>query len=359
MLAITDLSEVQSVKIAVLCGGLSNERDVSISSGTGIARALREAGHRVVLVDLFLGYTKPFESADELFTESGENDPFIVGETAPDLAQVRAMRPGQGKVGPQVLEICRQADIVFLALHGEEGENGKVQALLDLYGIRYTGSGYLGSAIAMNKGLTKSLLKEAGIAVPGGIVLQKGEKPAELPEFPCVVKPVSGGSSVGTTIVQNEAEFKAALDLSFAYEDSAIIEGFVSGRELTVGVIDGKAMPVIEIRPKNGFYDYKNKYQPGLTEELCPAPLTPEETVQVQRLAEQVFTVLKLDAYGRMDFILDAKGRFFCLEANTLPGMTPTSLVPQMGAAMGLSYAQLCEKLIDASVKRYEREAAE
>jgi len=341
------------MKIAVLCGGLSNERDVSISSGTGIARALRGRGHRVVLVDLFLGYTDGPVS-EELFTEEERDGAFFVAEAAPDLNAVRAMRPGQDRIGPHVLEICRLADIVFLALHGEEGENGKLQALLDLYGIRYTGSGYLGSAVAMNKSLTKIVLREAGIPVPGGITVEKGRTPYDDPGFPCVVKPCSGGSSVGTTIVQSEAEYASALELAFRFEDSVLAEHFVSGRELTVGVLGGKAMPVIEIIPKSGFYDYKNKYQPGLTEELCPAPLTTEETAAVQKLAERVYGALGLEAYGRVDFILDSQGVFYCLEANTLPGMTPTSLIPQMGTAMGYDYGELCEKLLEESLKKYE-----
>ena len=338
------------MKIAVLCGGLSNERDVSISSGTGIARALRALGHPTVLIDLFLGCA----SADDgLFTTDERDSAFFVKENVPDLASVRAMRPGQGLIGPNVLEVCRAADIVFLALHGEEGENGKIQALFDLYGIRYTGSGYLGSAVAMNKSLTKTILTQAGIPVPKGLLLHRGQEPFADPGFPCVVKPCSGGSSVGTTIAFDPEEYASALELAFRYEDSVIAEGYIEGRELTVGVIDGKAMPVIELIPKNGFYDYKNKYQAGLTVELCPAPITEAETESVQRLAERVYAALGLEAYGRADFIMDRDGVIYCLEANTLPGMTPTSLIPQMGAAMGMDYGALCQKLIDVSLKKY------
>ena len=338
------------MKIAVLCGGLSNERDVSISSGTGIARALRALGHPTVLIDLFLGCA----SADDgLFTTDERDSAFFVKENVPDLASVRAMRPGQGLIGPNVLEVCRAADIVFLALHGEEGENGKIQALFDLYGIRYTGSGYLGSAVAMNKSLTKTILTQAGIPVPKGLLLHRGQEPFADPGFPCVVKPCSGGSSVGTTIAFDPEEYASALELAFRYEDSVIAEGYIEGRELTVGVIDGKAMPVIELIPKNGFYDYKNKYQAGLTVELCPAPITEAETESVQRLAERVYATLGLEAYGRADFIMDRDGVIYCLEANTLPGMTPTSLIPQMGAAMGMDYGALCQKLIDVSLKKY------
>ncbi len=339
------------MKIAVLCGGLSNERDVSISSGTGIARALRTLGHRAALIDLFLGCGPVTE---DTFTSEERDDPFSVAEKAPDLAAVRALRPGPGRIGPGVLEACRAADIVFLALHGEEGENGKIQAFLDLHEIRYTGSGYLGSALAMNKSLTKTVLSRAGIVVPDSFMVHKNDLPYAVPEhFPCVVKPCSGGSSVGTTIVHGPEAYADALALAFRYEDSVLVEQFISGRELTVGVLGGKAMPVIEIIPKNGFYDYKNKYQAGLTLELCPAPISAGETANIQRLAERVYHALMLEAYGRVDFIRAGDGTFYCLEANTLPGMTPTSLVPRMGLEMGLSYAELCQRLVDESLKKY------
>lgn len=346
------------MKIVVLCGGLSNERDVSISTGTGAARALAANGHDVVLVDLYLGYTAPFDDPAEVFSKGGADlGDAGIGELSPDLEKVKKMRrDSEVRVGPHVLELCRAADIVFLALHGEEGENGKVQALLDLYGVRYTGSGYLGSAIAMNKGLSKTLFREAGIPAPEGVTLAKGAEPYARVGFPCVVKPCSGGSSVGTSIVRSEAEYAAALALAFRYEEQVLVERYIRGRELTVGVMDGKAMPVIEIIPKSGFYDYKNKYQAGATEDFCPAPIGPEATARAQRLAERVFSVLKIDAYCRADLLWDTEAdEMYCLEANTLPGMTPTSLIPQMAAAEGMSYGRLCEQIIEVSLKKYEK----
>lgn len=340
------------MRIAVLCGGLSNERDVSLSSGRGIARALRDAGHQAVLLDLFLGWTNGFDDLEDVFAARDDDSAFSVAESAPDLAAVRAMRPGQGLIGPHVLEICKAADIVFLALHGEEGENGKLQAYFDINGVRYTGSGYLGSALAMNKSVSKTLLRAAGVPVAESVTIRRGED-APMPPFPCVVKPCSGGSSVGTTIVRGPEEYGAALDLAFQYEDSVLAERFIAGRELTVGVLDGKAMPVTEIIPKSGFYDYKNKYQPGMTDEPCPAPITADQTAAIQRLAEKAYDVLGLQAYGRVDFIMGEDGVFYCLEANTLPGMTPTSLIPRMGRAMGMDYGALCQALIDASLKKY------
>ena len=342
------------MRIAVLCGGLSNERDVSLSSGIGIAGALRSLGHRVALVDLFLGWTGEYASVEDVFTAQDDDNAFSVAESAPDLAAVRAMRPGQGLVGPHVLEICKAADIVFLALHGEEGENGKLQAYFDINGVRYTGSGYLGSAVAMNKSLSKVILRQAGVPVAESVTIRRGqEKTAKRPPLPCVVKPCSGGSSVGTTIVREPEEYDAALALAFRYEDSVLAERYIAGRELTVGVLDGKAMPVTEIIPKAGFYDYKNKYQPGMTDEPCPAPISAAETAAVQALAERAYEALHLEAYGRVDFIMGQDGVFYCLEANTLPGMTPTSLIPRMGRAMGMDYGALCQALIDASLRKY------
>ena len=336
--------------IAVICGGLSAERDVSISSGTGAARALRARGHKVALVDLFLGNPSAMSDPRSAFTSDAGDSVYSVRETEPDLDKIRAQRGGEGLIGPGVIEICRAADIAFLALHGAEGENGKLQACLDLYGVPYTGSGYLGSALAMDKELSKILFRSSGIPTPPGVTLRRGEAVPESIGFPCVVKPCSGGSSVGTSIVTD------ALAEAFSCDEAVLVEKYIRARELTVGVMDGRAMAVIEIIPKTGFYDYKNKYQAGLTEEICPAPISPEDTARVQRLAERVYEALHLEAYGRVDFLMDkADGELYCLEANTLPGMTPTSLIPQMAAAEGMDYGELCEKIIEVSLKKYKK----
>lgn len=342
------------MKIAVVCGGLSNERDVSITSGTCVARALRAKGHKVVLVDLYYGYSGEYADPTELFEREQEDVSYSVSEETPDIEKLLAGGDGS-RIGKNVIEICRAADISYLALHGEDGENGKLQATLDVHGIKYTGSGYLGSAIAMNKEITKIMLRSSGIPTPEGIVLEKGGEYAEV-GFPCVVKPCSGGSSVGTSMVADKGEYASALELAFKYEDRVLVERFVKGRELTVGVMGGKAMPVIEIIPKTGWYDYKNKYQAGLTEELCPAPLNAAETDRVQRLAERVSSALMIDVYCRVDFLMDSEsGELYCLEANTLPGMTPTSLIPQMGKEQGLDFGEVCEKIISLSMEKYGR----
>ena len=341
------------MKIAVLCGGVSKERDVSLSTGTGAAKALRERGHAVALVDLFLG--RPDAAADPYSCFSSADDGvFTVGIDEPDTEKLKASRPDGVLIGPGVLEICRAADIAFLALHGSEGENGKLQALLDLYNIPYTGCGYLGSALAMDKEISKIMLRAAGVPVPPGISLHSADDfRSETAVYPCVVKPCSGGSSVGTSIVTDEKDMRSALAAAFASDTTVLVEQYIAGREFTVGVMDGKAMPVIEIIPKSGFYDYKNKYQAGLTEEICPAPISGEQTDRIQRLAEQAYEALHLETYARVDFLWGTDDVIYCLEANTLPGMTPTSLIPQMAREEGMSYGELCEKIIRVSMKKY------
>ncbi len=343
------------MKIVVLCGGLSNERDVSITSGSCVARSLRERGHSVVLLDMFLGYGGDCSDPTKLFDEQQQDLRYSVGEETPDIASLIASGDGS-RLGKNVISICRAADIVFLALHGEDGEDGKIQATLDMYGVKYTGSGYLGSALAMNKELSKTLFNAAGIPTAPAITLRKGEGIQASPWIPCVVKPCSGGSSVGTSIVRTQEEFSAALDFAFKYEDDVLVEKYIKGRELTVGVMDGKAMPSIEIVLKNGWYDYKNKYQAGFAEEICPAPISAEDEERLGRLAERVSKALMVDVYCRADFIMDDDdGEIYCLEANTLPGMTPTSLVPQMAAEQGMSYGELCEKIITLSMRKYDK----
>ena len=207
----------------------------------------------------------------------------------------------------------------------------------------------------MNKHLSKALFRNAGVTTPESITLYRNEHNYENIGFPCVVKPCSGGSSVGVSIVDNEEAYRKALDLAFVYDTTVVIEKFIKGREITIGVMDGKAMPTMEIVPKTGFYDYKNKYQAGLTDEFCPAPITEAQTAKVEAEAIKAYGALNIDTYCRFDFIMDENSTFYCLEANTLPGMTNTSLIPQMANHMGLSYEDLCEKLIEISLKKYEK----
>lgn len=348
--------------IVVLAGGLSTERDVSFKTGSMVAAALKENGHRVILLDVFMGYGEQEVDLDGIFDRADEISVKVsdIPEVAPDLAAVKASRKDQSPCffGPNVIRICQMADIVFMALHGENGENGKVQAAFDLFGVRYTGSDYLSSAIAMNKGMAKKLFLEAGIPTPMGISMTRETREDDVTKLnlhlPCIVKPCCGGSSIGVTIVRDAAEFKAALDEAFRWENELVIEEFIEGREFSVGVIEGKALPVIEIAPIQGFYDYKNKYKAGSAVETCPAELSEEVSAQMRHYAEEVAKVIGLDTYSRSDFLLDKDNKMYCLEANTLPGMTPTSLLPQEAAVVGVNFNELCEKLIDISMKKYE-----
>lgn len=350
------------MKIVVLAGGLSTERDVSFKTGEMVTKALRENGHQVILLDVFMGYSDKEEDLTGIFdrAEAVSVKVAAIPETAPDLEKVKAQRKDQSDnfFGPNVIELCRMADIVFMALHGENGENGKIQAAFDLFGIRYTGTGYLGSALAMNKGMAKQLFLENGIPTPRGTSLKRGEDAAKIEDcgihFPCVVKPCSGGSSIGVSIVRDKAEYEQALKEAFRWENELVIEEYVKGREFSVGVIDFQALPIIEIAPVEGFYDYKNKYKAGSTVETCPAELSEQITKEMQGYAEKVAEVLGLNTYSRTDFLLDAEDHIFCLEANTLPGMTPTSLLPQEAKVTGVDFNQLCEKLIESSMRKYK-----
>ena len=339
------------MKIVVLAGGISTEREISIVSGTQVCKALREKGHRAILVDVWFGQAgaNPEEAFPEEY-DTEESAAYI--RSFDDQVEVSAAERKEF-FGPQVMELCRAADIVFMALHGENGENGKVQAAFDLFGIRYTGSGYLGSALAMDKGLSKQLFRENGVPTPAGMLVHREEPRKTAEEYgiglPCVVKTCCGGSSVGVYITETEEDFEKSLEEAFTYEPEVVLEAYVKGREFSVGVVDGEAYPIIEIAPLVGFYDYKNKYQPGSTIETCPAELTKEQTEKMQEYAVRAYEALRLKSYGRIDFLMDEEGEMFCLEANTLPGMTPTSLLPQEAQALGMSFADLCERLIEVS----------
>lgn len=341
------------MKIVVLAGGISTERDVSLSTGRMIYNALKKNGHKVILLDSFFGYEG--EDVDILFELDKELIPQNagIGEINPDVEQVKALRPDWKKnfFGPNVIRLCQDADVVFMALHGGDGENGRIQACFDLMGIRYTGTDYVSSALSMDKAITKEMFVANGVPTPVGFHLKKGQTPSEV-KFPCVVKSSCGGSSVGVSIAQDETQFAAALEEGFKYDDEVVVEQYVKGREFSVGVMAGKALPVIEIAPKVGFYDYKNKYQAGSTVETCPALLSAEKTQEMQAIAEKVFKVLRLKNYARMDFLMEeGTENLYCLEANTLPGMTPTSLLPQEAQAVGMSFEQLCEEIIRISLE--------
>lgn len=351
------------MKIIVLAGGLSTERDVSLVSAAGICKTLLEKGHEAFLLDVFLGLEDAPENLEDVFTMPGHGLEIAgnISAEEPDLDAVKASRPDQSDcfLGPNVIELCRMADITFLGLHGGEGENGKLQATFDLLGIRYTGPDSLGCAVAMDKGFTKQVFLQSGIDTPAGVCLHKNVDDCSLAatglELPVVVKPCSGGSSIGVYIVDTEEEYLDALEKSFRYEDEVLVESYIKGREFACGVIDGKALPPIEIIPKTGFFDYANKYQAGATEEVCPADIPKEIEERMMELTVRAYHALKLNVYSRADFLLDDKGELYCLELNTLPGMTAASLLPKEAQAAGIEYGDLCELIIRKSIEaRYQ-----
>ena len=345
------------MKIAVLAGGLSPERDVSLTSGSLIATSLSRSGHSVALIDLYVGLESIPEDINSIF-ESGRSYSYKVEAAEPDLNALVAANGGRlAPIGDGVIDACRAADVIFLALHGSIGENGQLQATLDCHGIKhYTGTGYIGALLSMDKDISKRLMAEAGVKTPRWVYVDtthpNAAEIAATVGLPCVIKPASCGSSVGVSIINNVEEIEAAIKASAKYERFLLAEEMIKGREFTIAVLDGKALPPVEIIPKCGFYDYKNKYQSGLTEEICPAKLTDDQNARLADAALMAFSALRMEMYGRADFILGADGEFYCLEVNALPGMTPTSLLPQEALAVGIEYDALCELLVKLAYEK-------
>lgn len=343
------------MNIAVLAGGNSTERNVSLVSGKGVYEALKSKGHKAVLIDVYLGVKDV--DVENVFDDTRDWAAGIdkIGEENPDLEELAKSKPeGEGFFGANVLEICRKADICFLALHGANGEDGRIQATFDLMGIKYTGTGYLSSAICMDKDMTKKFFVMGNIPTPASVTVTKKDDyagAASLMGYPVVVKTCFGGSSIGVFIVSNEKELDDAVAEASKYAETMLVEKYIKGREFTCGVIEGKALPIVEIAPKEGFYDYKNKYKAGAVVETCPAQIDEKLTEEIQKIAVEAFNVLGLKNYARIDFMTDENGNVYCLEANTLPGMTPTSLIPQEAAVIGMDYPTLCDYIIEISLK--------
>ena len=353
------------MKIVVLGGGISTERQVSLVSATSVCRALRSIGHRAVFADLYMGLEDVSGPLEALFdAPDGRCGQVAIGKNAPDLNQVRASRKDQSpsRIGPGILELCKLADCVFLGLHGVDGEDGKIQAALDLLGVPYTGSGPLGSAMAMDKAVAKRIMDSCGVPTPEWCEIRycRDEIPGLVQKLPCpcAVKTVGGGSSIGVALPESREELQAALEDILRYGDRVVVERKIRGRELTVPVFNGKALSPIEIVPPEGHdFDYVSKYQSGSegAREICPAPITEEERDLVSSLALRIHEALGLSVYSRTDFILDGDGKAWCLEVNTLPGMTPNSLIPKAAALAGMSYAELCEQIVLLSLSCREK----
>ena len=333
------------LRVAVLCGGTSSERDVSIASGAQVVSALRRLGHDVVVVDTAHGVL----SADE------EQRLLVpgVGVAPPAENALALMRASAGLLAQPVPRDC---DIVFLALHGGTGEDGTIQAMLDLADLPYTGTGHMGSAVAMDKDLSKRLMVAAGVPTPDWMMcpVDVADVEARL-GFPVVVKPNRQGSTVGLSVVRSADALLPAIERAGMHDAEVMVEAFVAGREITVGVLDGQALAVGEIvLPAEGVFDYEDKYQ-GIVREVFPADLPPPLADHARALALRAHQALKLGDYSRADFRLDASGQFWCLELNTLPGMTATSLMPQSAAAMGIAFPELCERLCRLALDRKAR----
>lgn len=301
--------ELKQKKIAVLMGGLSAEREVSLRTGRAISQALTRCGYDVTDID-----------------------------ANRDLA-VQLQQSG--------------AEVAFIALHGRFGEDGTVQGLLEMLGVPYTGSGVLASSLAMDKVATKKMLCYHGIATPEFAFIRAGQaQQGTLPDYPLVVKPAREGSTIGISIVHNQQELAAGLDEAFRHDDLVLVEQFIAGAEVTVGVLDGQPLPIIQVVPKGGFYDYQAKYTPGHTEYLLPAPLPETMYRQLQDAAVQVFEAIGCSGAARIDFMV-TDSAFYCLEVNTIPGMTETSLLPKAAGAMGMSFDELVERiLVGAAVRK-------
>lgn len=335
------------MKIAVLLGGTSAERDVSLASGLRVLIALRAKGHTVVAVDPASGVMDEGALRGALAAGVRREPP-----TLEVLARIRARA-----LGPVLgtLPAVREAAVVFNALHGGDGENGTIQAILDSAGVRYTGSGALGSALAMDKDLSKTLFRSAGVTTPNWLMAPAAaEHVATSIGFPAVVKPSKQGSTVGLTLVKDPAQLQPAIAVARQYDDEVMIEQFVPGRELTVAVLGDDALPVGEIFPKGELYDYEAKYTPGMAREVFPAALSPREASIAQAQARRAFRVLKLRGYARIDFRMTEDGTFYCLEANTNPGLTDLSLVPQAAAAAGIPFPDLCDRIVQLAMRAPE-----
>jgi len=326
-------------------GGNSEERDVSLASGTQVAHALREAGHNVTAFDTSRGVLTSEEEDRLRDTGVGRRPP---GPRPPDLLDTGDT--AAFKREPAVAD----ADLLFLALHGGMGEDGTIQALLDVLGRPYTGSGMVGSALAMDKDLTKRLLRDAGIPTPDWIVGDpEPERVEEELGLPVIVKAACGGSSLRLVLAHDREEVERAREEATRFRDIVLWERFVRGREFTVGVVGEDALPVGEIIPENEIFDYECKYQPGMAREIFPADLPGEMARRLQRLAVEVHGALRLRDFSRVDFVVDEAGRPWCLEANALPGMTSNSLLPKAARAAGISFPELCGRIATLAVERH------
>lgn len=340
------------MKIVVLMGGTSAERDVSLVSGEAIVKALRTAGHQVIPIDSAKGQ-KFLESQTRFLPEGVKSEP-------PDIKELQRKSKELTLKTIESFDL-NDVDVIFLALHGGAGEDGTIQALLDLTGKPYTGSGMLASALAMNKSISKKIFEQEGILTPGWFLLDSSNLPdvseirkkiKEKLSFPVVVKPDDQGSTVGFSRVEKEEELSSAVELAKNFSDKILVEEYIEGRELTVAILDDQTLPVVEIIPEHGVYDYQCKYTKGKSRYICPAELSEEKTKEIQRIGLEAFKSLRCEGYARVDFRYSNKGDCYCLEVNSLPGMTATSLVPMAAQKAGIDFPELVDRIANMALKR-------
>jgi D-alanine-D-alanine ligase len=347
--------EKKKLKVAVLMGGNSAERDVSLSSGAGIIKGLEALGHEAIGIDTALGAGQITAQKQAQITGINPDPP-----SAEDLANFSSETAIQTVSSPDL----KQVDLIFIALHGGMGENGTIQALLDLVGIPYTGSGVMSSAIAMDKHVTKRIFIASGIPTPDYILKYSKDiidenkiidAVSNSVGFPVVVKPNDQGSSVGLDIAKSSDDLFQIAQKASLYSDKVLFEKYIPGRELTVAILGDEALPVVEIRPQGGFYDYHHKYTAGMTEYIFPAPIAPEEVQRISDLGIMAFKALNCEGYARVDFRMNPQGELFCLEVNTLPGMTQTSLVPKAAKAAGIEFPDLIGRISQMALERFKK----
>ncbi len=327
------------MKIVLLAGGSSPEREISLRSGKAIYKALLELDHKVELIDPALGKNQP-KSEEEFFNPELNKDKIST----------------QNYLDAFKLEAFFDVDLVFIALHGKWGEDGTVQSILDLMNVKYTGSGVLASSIGIDKNITKVIVKHYGIKTPNWKLISKKDKQnlySAVKEvgLPCIFKPNDQGSTIGFSLIQDFDEIETAFEEALKYSDYVLIERYIKGREITVSILGQETLPVIEVKPKHQLYDYECKYTKGMTQYICPAEIEEELTKEIQKQALVAFNACKSEVFGRVDFILDENNIPYFLEINTIPGMTDLSLVPMAAKAIGISFNELIERIIELSLK--------
>jgi D-alanine-D-alanine ligase len=348
------------MRILVLAGAFGTEADVSLSSGTAVTTALRAAGHSAALLNV-AEFTDHHKSGMDFFDHPDAVEQFYVPPEPPTAEQAlqNTRRARATLVHPGFHELCLTADVVFLALHGGYGEDGHTQALLEVLGVPFTGPPSAGCAVAFDKQISKRIFDQAGIPTPGWSVIDSiGAETRTAPtSFPVVVKPVHGGSAVGVVVARDMAELSRAVEVGLQNEPEVLVESYVPGREFTVAVLDGRALPVIEIETSTGIFDYTAKYQVGGARELCPAPIRSDESDALQRLALRAHSALNLGrhSYSRIDFRQAPDGTLYCLEANALPGLTPNSLFPLAARTAGTAFGKLCDQIVHLGSRTFSR----